>query len=434
MKKLLLLAGLLLWFTACQQHEDELAPAELPDARLQKVLADYKTLLTGSEHGWKAVLVTGSGLEFHFLFTFTPEDRVIMAGDINESTATPQESSYRLKAMQQPALLFDTYSHLHILADPDPNKSGGQVGQGQSSDFEFRFDSASPETITLTGQYHGSKLVLTKATAAEKANYISNIIAQVSLWEQLNTFTTYFKRLVVNGKAYDIQVDKASRTLIFHYFEGETANIFSTKFSFSEQAIVLANPFTHAGLAISELKGVQFDAGNRRLQLTVNNQAAVIQEAQQPVKVDVQGARNFFNAGTGKNYWIAEAGFTVNGVPDAIKLRQIPGFYFLVLWPRYNTSNNVLYDLLGFVKINAEGTGLQLVYGPAAASRVSADGRLIYNYLGLLGEVPAGEEPAVTATRQIWTDPQGFYVVRTGAQSADLVSAKDGRAWLSVSQ
>src|SRR5215207_9231301 len=131
MKKLLHLAWLLLLFTACQQDDTDIAPEEKPDARLNKVLSDYKTLLSGAEYGWKATLQTQPGEVYSFLLKFTPNDRVTMTSDINASTTTPLESSYRLKAMQQPSLLFDTYSHLHVLADPDPDRNGGEVGQGR---------------------------------------------------------------------------------------------------------------------------------------------------------------------------------------------------------------------------------------------------------------------------------------------------------------
>jgi Domain of unknown function (DUF4302) len=434
MKKIILLAWLLLLFTACQKNEDQVAPADQPDARLNKVLTDYKALLTGAEHGWKAVLVPGTNVEYHFLLKFTPNDRVVMTSDINASTAAPLESSFRLKAMQQPALLFDTYSYLHILADPDPAKSNGEGTDGQFSDFEFTFDSATPETITLRGQYHGSKLVLTKATAAD-ANYINNFVSQVAAWEKLNTFTTYFKRLTIGAKAYDIQVNHAARTLAFSYFVGETLNIFTTRFSYTEQGLVLAQPFTHEGLSISTLQGLQFIPDSRHLTLTINNEAATIQEAAQPVKVDVQGARNFFNSATGNNYWVSETGFTVEGVPDAFKIRSLPNFIFLALWPLFGNPDNETADLLAFVKPNAAGDALVIAYGPFAASQVTAEGRIVYKDENQVrGQVPPGEEAAVTATKQLWTQPEGFYVVWTGNTTLDLVSARDGKAWLSLTR
>jgi hypothetical protein len=79
-----------------------------------------------------------------------------MLSDFNETTATVlKESSYRLKALQQPTLIFDTYSYLHLLSDPDPNVAGGIAGKGYNSDFEFAYDPtiAQADTIILTGRF-----------------------------------------------------------------------------------------------------------------------------------------------------------------------------------------------------------------------------------------------------------------------------------------
>jgi hypothetical protein len=431
MKKILLLGWLVLLFSACQKHEDEVAPEDLPDARLEKVLTEYKARLTEAEYGWKAMLYPKNGQVYSFLMKFTPTDRVTMTGDINPTTGIPLESSYRLKAMQQPSLLFDTYSHLHILADPDPEKSNGDVGEGKYSDFEFYFESVTAETITLKGQRHGSRLVLTKATQAQATSYNTNIAAYVGAIAHLNSFTTYFKRLTIGTKMYDIQVNSTERIISFIYFAGEMASSFTSSFYYSDEGLVLLEPFTHEGTTISVLKGLQVNNANRQLNLTINNEVATIQEAARPVKVDVQGARNFLNSATGEDYWVGLTGFTINGVVDSLKLLEIPDFYFLVLWPKSGVSNSVNYDLLGFVKPNATGDALEIAYGPTAVSRVTSDGRLIYTFLELMGTVPPQEEPAVTASQQLWTDPQGFFVMTYG-NNIDLVSAKDGKTWLST--
>ena len=84
-----------------------------------KLWTQYGSALTGSATGWNATIKTGTGGIFHFHFRFNESNRVFMYADINLETATTaKESSYRLKALQTPALIFDTYSYLHILADP----------------------------------------------------------------------------------------------------------------------------------------------------------------------------------------------------------------------------------------------------------------------------------------------------------------------------
>ena len=181
MKKISLLGlWLVLLLSACQKDTDP-APGERPDERLNKTLSQYKSQLVGAPNGWRAVLYPQGGAGYSFLFDFSENDRVKMYSDIDATTAAePMESTYRLKAAQRPSLLFDTYSYLHILTDPDATKSGGDYGQGRYSDFEFSFESATADQIILTGNAKGSKLILTKATPDDAAYFIGRFSARLN--------------------------------------------------------------------------------------------------------------------------------------------------------------------------------------------------------------------------------------------------------------
>jgi len=432
MKKILFLGLMLVsLLTACQK-EDELDPSERPDARLNQTLTDYKNQLTGPEFGWKAVLYPNGGAGYSFLIKFMPNDRVSMTSDINASTAeTTLESTYRLKALQRPALIFDTYNYMHILADPDETKSSGVRGAGKFSDFEFSFESVTPETITLTGNLQGSRMVLTKATREDAENFIKQTAATAQQFANLQNLRTYFKRVTLGATAFDILIDSNFREIMFTYFEGNTLKTFITTYYYTDNGIMLLEPFTVNGVTITSLNNIQYTAATRRFTLTINNTAATIQEATRPLGVDLTFARSFFND-PGDDYWVAETGFTVDGVADALNVNSIPNYYFIALWPKYGTSGGRTYDLLGFVTVNAAGTGLELNFGPAAVSSLTSDGRIVYTYLGILGTVPAAQEAVVTATRQTWTDTQGFYIIPTGPSSVDLVSARDARSWISL--
>src|SRR5262245_21683911 len=114
----LFLLSWLIIFSSCTK-DDTRVFYQSPDTRITKALTQYGSALTGSPAGWNATIRTGSGRVFHFHFRFNESNRVFMFADINLETATiSKESSYRLKDMQTPALIFDTYSYLHILADP----------------------------------------------------------------------------------------------------------------------------------------------------------------------------------------------------------------------------------------------------------------------------------------------------------------------------
>ena len=418
--------------SACDKKE-EIKPGERPDERLNQTLTDYKNQLVNAENGWKAILYPEGGSAYSFFIKFNANDRVSMTSDINASTAaTALESTYRLKALQRPALLFDTYNYMHILADPDPRKSNGDVGAGKYSDFEFSFESVTPETITLKGNLQGSRMVLTKATKDEADNYINRIAEKVKAFENINVFTTYFKRLVLGNATYDVAVDTNLREITLTYFEGEIARTFTTGYYYTENGVVFVTPFTVGGANITGLNAIQYNATgtSRNISFTVNNVAGAIQEAARPAKIDVQGARNFFNA-TGEDYLVAETGFTVNGVPDALKVSSIDNFYFIAFWPKYGTSNGRTYDLFGVVTLNPTTGSPELKFGPAAVSSLTSDGRIVYTYLGMLGTQPDQAEPIITPTRELWTSSQGFYIVTTES-GVDLVSARDGKSWINL--
>ncbi|WP_187270167.1 DUF4302 domain-containing protein [Pontibacter qinzhouensis] len=428
MKKIFLLCLLFTAaLTACQKDEGP-APGERPEERLSAALSAYKAQLISSPFGWKATLYPEGGGGYNFMFTFKEDDRVLMTSDINASAATPMETTYRLKTMQRPSLLFDTYSYLHILSDPDPDVIGGDVGAGKYSDFEFSFTEVTPDVITLTGNIMGSRMVLTRATQADAESFIAGITASAQTFSNLSRFTSYFRRLTIGTNTFDLNLDLNNRIITFMYFEGDVARTFSTSFSYTAGGMLLQEPFAAAGVSILSFDAVQYNAAGNLFNLTVGGAAATIQEAARPVRVDVQAARNFHNAGS--DYWASPGGFTINGVPDAHNLRALPNFFQIGYWAKYDVFQNREYDLLGFLLLNAAGNALELTYGIAAAPTFTSDGRIVYSVLGTLGTIPESHRVAVTATLQQWADTQGYYLIRTSETTADLVSARDGKAWL----
>src|ERR1044072_4166397 len=80
---------------------------ESPDERLNKAVLSYQSQLIGAENGWKAIITPAGGGAYSFYFKFTNTNRVVMYSDFDStSAATAKESSYRLKAVQQPSLVF----------------------------------------------------------------------------------------------------------------------------------------------------------------------------------------------------------------------------------------------------------------------------------------------------------------------------------------
>ncbi|HRO70758.1 MAG TPA: DUF4302 domain-containing protein, partial [Chitinophagaceae bacterium] len=97
-------------FSSCKK-DDKTVFDKSPDERLKEQLDAYQSQLSGASNGWKGLLRTnnGNGSTFGLFFKFNDANRVSMLSDFDlESAVTLKESSYRLKALQQPSLLFDT--------------------------------------------------------------------------------------------------------------------------------------------------------------------------------------------------------------------------------------------------------------------------------------------------------------------------------------
>ena len=167
-------------FSACKKNYDHVFD-QSPDERINAAINSYTSTLTGAANGWKAFIKTdsGKGSTYSFYFKFSADNRVKMFSDFDSASAvTSQESSYRLKAQQQPTLIFDTYSYVHVLADPNESVvltdnfvlfsdvNHGPIGKGLLSDFEFIIDNAKikTDTIELTGKVHNTRLILVRAT------------------------------------------------------------------------------------------------------------------------------------------------------------------------------------------------------------------------------------------------------------------------------
>jgi hypothetical protein len=340
-------------------------------------------------------------------------------------------ASYRLKALQQPALLFDTYSYVHVLADPDAAVNGGTYGNGLVSDFEFAIDGKAGDSIKLTGRFNGSKAVLIKATQQEAQNYYDKKYAN-RLFSNISKYITYFKRLVVGSAQYEIQVNQSTRTITFTWVDSSgNIHTFTTGYYYTADGIALSPAFTDGTTTISSFNNIAWNATTTTLSFTVNGSASSIVGSGQPIKVDLDAPRRWWQYALDQGgYWISTQGFHVNGVDDAYGITQTTNFYFMLYWPQYGTSGGITYDVVGNVKLvnNALSLPYGLGYRPPS---FTTDGRVSFPYLGQLGTVPASDSVAVAKTRIQFSDASGYYLVRLDSTNYDMVSAKDGKAWIS---
>jgi hypothetical protein len=238
----------------CRKEDDPVFPKSA-DERLNEVLTAYRTQLTGAQYGWKAMLFPKEGGYF-FHFKFSDKDVVDMLSDVDPSTTyQANQSTWRLKALQRPALMFDTYSYLHLLSDPNPNMYGGEQGKGFYSDFEFSFESASPDTIHLSGNFNGSELVLIRATKEEEDAYnaevMSNIMQATNAYNSSHAFP-YLK--MSDGRKLATSININTKVFSASYLDEKNEIVtLNSAFLFTTKGIYLKDPIKYGNDQFHEL-------------------------------------------------------------------------------------------------------------------------------------------------------------------------------------
>jgi len=252
MKHIYILCILLPLFFSCQK--EEAYKGLRPDERLSEAMGQYESLLKDAPYGWKGHLFTQDGNGYGFLFNFNGANRVEMLADVsNDSDHKSLESSYRLKAALLPSLYFDTYSYIHLLADPDPDVFGGEAGWGHYSDFEFSILKNTPDSIFLRGNLNGSRLVLIKATEAEaKAYKTGNLsVLKKNLVSYLKT-NQFPYIMTKNGDLVALNFNMNSKLLTLSYDSAQQVVSKSVGFALSGlNFIELEKPINRGGTQIT---------------------------------------------------------------------------------------------------------------------------------------------------------------------------------------
>ena len=422
-------------FSACKKDETHVFD-QSPDERLNEILSKYQTQLSGAPNGWNAVLYPKGGGAYFFYLKFNDANRVQMVSDFDSASAvTMKESSYQLKALQQPGLIFDTYSYIHVLSDPNANVNGGIFGQGLLSDFEFYFnDSTTADSVKLTGRVNGSKMLLTKATAEQATGYTSGQFNINLFKESLANILQYFKRMVIGSISYDFNINPVTKVIIFTWTDAQgNTQTLTTTFYYTLNGIALEKPLIDGSTSITELTDPAWSSSTGTLNVTAGGSSATITGAARPLVADTDAGHRWWQyAISNGNYWISDNGFHVNGVDDAYGLKTLTtdtsAYYYLMYWPHPGGQN---YDVFLPAYLITATQQVDIIYGVAQTTNFLSDGRVTFRYAGDLtvGPYPA-TGPAALSRTQLFSS-QGYYFVQTGPVNYDMVSAADSRIWVS---
>ncbi len=217
---------------------------------------------------------------------------------------------------------------------------------------------------------------------------------------------------------------------IWHIAGGNLVT-FSTGYYLTAGGIIFTNPLVNGSQTISSFDNINYNAGTETISLTSGSAAGTLTPTRLPLKPDLTAPRRWwqFAVDNGQGYWESFSGFHVNGVDDAFNLQSLSGgnyiFYSILYWPAGGPN----YDIFAPVFIDLSANSLTILYGSAPQKPTfTADGRAIFFELGTLGTYPASG-PA-ERSRELLYSGSGFYFVQTSATTYDMVSAADGKAWI----
>ena len=433
MKKIVLYYLLAITLVASCRRDDDHVFDKSPDERINETLKVYQTALSSSTYGWNATLVTGGGSSFRFYFSFNDSNRVLMYSDFDSSSASAiKESSYRLKALQQPALIFDTYSYIHILSDPDASVNGGSYGEGLKSDFEFRIDTVTADSISLTGRVNGSKMVLRKATQADRAVWDSKqVMNGVISFRNYFKFLKYWKRLNYGSTQYDLMFDTIVRNVTVSWKAGGLTQSVTRGYYYWANGVYFTDPVVNGSVTVPGFSIQSFDAGTQTMNVTVNGSAATITGYDVPLNPDVAvAARRWSEVSLNSDYyWISIDGFHVNGVNDAYNIKSLKTdsseYYYLL----YKSNTNGLDAFIPIFLDTVKNT-LIATYGSWFQMKTNnSGGRAIFNEYDTRTTPYPASGPAAD-TRNQMKQANGYYFAQTSSYSYDMVSAADSKVWL----
>ena len=440
MKKYLPILLILLVLNACKKDFDETVFGESTDKRLTKTLDSLQARLVNEPGGWIAFLTTGTGVTTAFYFRFNDSNRVVMVNPDVTNGTVPKESSYRLKALQQPVLMFDTYSYLHIFADPNGAVNNGKNGVGQRSDFEFAYDPSvsDKDSIVLRGRMHNSKMVLRPAAAEDAAAVANNQFSGLVFDSLSKSYLNYFKRFDIGSNTYEIVVNPRTRYLKLAWRQGgSTYKEATTKFIATPSGVIFSEVINANGIQIKGFSGVVWNTGTRTISFNINDQRVTPVGFEHPIQVDAAAPRRWWEYSRDqKDYWLSVTGFRVNGVDDAYKVASLPLYRHLMYQAENGVYNGTMYDAFGYV--NGIAGLVTRVFAPGIISPPNfiPDGHITFSLAAGADEgLFFGTNPGAASINAFapallkMTDAQGYIFVQIN-DTYDMVDAVNATSWI----
>jgi len=371
---------------SCKKGEVEPLFTESANLRAANQIATYKKQLSDSQYGWKAVYYPHGGQDggYSFYLKFDDKGSVSMFSDLDGYFAqVPFSTTFQVKALQKPTLIFDSYSYLHELVNPDYNG-----GTGALADLELSYESVTDSKISLKGVLNDTQMELTKLTKTEydallRGDYANTLY---DTGDYLNT-GKFLSLSFGTGQVSDLSINLNSKVLTaFFNVNGQFGSV-SSAFSFTTTGILLKDNVTIYGNTFKEMF---WDAVKKVYYINVNSKRIDIVESNKlstPFRLamgNLFGIIDFNPTLTGqstvysqlfttmKNNLITNSTVAPARILTSVYFRYIePGVWYLTF--EYTRGTSTFAGQLGYdVTVNAQGNYTFSYFGTDANSIVLA--------------------------------------------------------------
>lgn len=421
----------LLSFTSCSDDENNFDKKSYK--RIDELFTDCDKTLKSSEYGWKMQYYPDLDRRggYNFLFRFEDNGQVIMAADFRNEE---QKSSYKYYGGQGAILSFDSYSFLHILADP----SYAPVGLGGRGDYELVIQKITPDTVYCVGRKWRQPMVFVKARQDDWAG-MDKIKANEKMLVPVGEDTPFFRNIKVSGKGIATFLYDYSNRFVEYYYNDNKGNVQSGRMSviFSKEGFQLREPIQVDGVT---LKNFVYDENTQGFTfgehgtLTIEHTSTVV----------FKDAWDSFYERQGGNLYQLSRDF-MNVFEEARAL--VPDFVAFQLY--WNISGMRLFS---FVMVDVESEKQETRWFHAVTKNVEEleDGCVVFTpnknaagYYNVVSNSDAFEdeckelfysdtEASVSLRKilDIYYDPEGFTVIPTAEGNYYLISKARSNYWM----
>ncbi|GHT71558.1 hypothetical protein FACS189455_3640 [Bacteroidia bacterium] len=251
--KYLLLVIPVLCMTSCLREEEDIF-GEAPAIRMQKTIAEYKSLLTDAPNGWIINYYPEPqyGVGGYAIYCkFSSDGKVDAACEVktNVNSYEVASSTWDIIPYQGPVLTFDTYSPVvHYFSEV----SSTSDRDGRAGDYDFVVMKAVKDTFYLSGLKNENKIVMWKADGnpLDYLKQVNNMYNKAKLYKNFS-FNLNGNMVGKVTMSSAITNDLLNRKFTATYKKNDKDTTVVIPFAYTPEGILLNTELVVNGIAMS---------------------------------------------------------------------------------------------------------------------------------------------------------------------------------------